>query len=84
MFKAKGYGRKVILATPKTVVKTADEKVSEKKILEEPVPAKEEKTILVEDVKVEEQVEEVKEEKEEKAVAEKPKTTKKTSTKKKA
>lgn len=81
MFKAKGYGRKVILATPKTVVKTADEKVSEQKILEEPVPAKEEKTILVEDVKAEEQVEEVKEEK---TVAEKPKTTKKTSTKKKA
>ena len=81
MFKAKGYGRKVILATPKTVVKATDEKVSEKKILEEPVPAKEEKTILVEDVKAEEQVEEVKEEK---AVAEKPKNTKKTSTKKKA
>lgn len=82
MFKAKGYGRKVILATPKTVVKTADEKVSEKKILEEPVPAKEDKKILVEDVKAEEQVEEVKEEIKE--VAEKPKTTKKTSTKKKA
>lgn len=79
MFQAKGYGKKrIILATPKTAVK-ADTKVSEKKVLEEPTPVKEDKKILVE--AVEEKVEEpVIETVEETKVEEKPK--KKTSKKK--
>lgn len=73
MFQAKGYGKKrIILATPKTAVK-ADTKVSEKKVLEEPTPVKEDKKILVEEVQAETVVEEP-------VIEEKPK--KKTSKKK--
>lgn len=54
MYHAKGYGksRSVILATPKTVVKT-EVKEEEKKILEEPAPKSEGKTILTEDIATE-------------------------------
>ena len=53
MYHAKGYGksRSVILATPKTVVKT--EVKEEEKILEEPAPKSEGKTILTEDIATE-------------------------------